>query len=77
MKFILLLCLLSLQCRLRFIRSESILITALPQGDTEVSASWERWEVIPPGALAAIKEAKNNSVLFNTGCGYQWSSNYV
>ena len=65
MKFILLLSLLSLQCCLRLGKCESILIIALPQCDTEVSASWERGEEILPGALAAVKEARNGSLPFN------------
>jgi hypothetical protein len=46
-------------------KSESILIIVLPQGDTEVSASWERGEEILPGAVAAIQEARNDSLSFN------------
>ena len=54
--------LLSLQCSAK---RESILIIALPQSDSEVSASWERGEEIRPGAVAAIKEANNDSLSFN------------
>ena len=59
---IVLLPLLSLQCSAK---RESILIIALPQSDSEVSASWERGEEIWPGAVAAIKEANNDSLSFN------------
>ena len=59
---IVLLPLLSLQCSAK---RETILIIALPQSDTEVSASWERGEEIRPGALAAIEEANNDSLSFN------------
>ena len=55
----------TLQCHLSLGNNESILITALPQSDTKVSASWERGEEILPGALAAIEEAKNDSLSFN------------
>ena len=41
-------------------KSEPILIIALPQSDSEVSASWERGEEILPGALAVIEELQNN-----------------
>ena len=64
-KAIVILSLLSLQCCLSSAKSESILIIALPQSDTEVSASWERGEEILPGVLAAIEEAKNDSLSFN------------
>ena len=64
-KAIVILSLLSLQCCLSSAKSESILIIALPQSDAEVSASWERGEEILPGALAAIEEAKNDSLSFN------------
>ena len=59
---IVLLPLLNLQCAGK---GESIVIIALPQSDTEVSASWERGEEIRPGAVAAIEEAKNNFLSFN------------
>ena len=59
---IVLLPLLSLQCSAK---RESILIIALPQSDSEVSASWKRGEEILPGALAAIEEANNDSLSFN------------
>ena len=62
---IVILSLLSLQCCLSSAKSESILIIALPQSDTEVSASWERGEEILLGALAATEEAKNDSLSFN------------
>ena len=66
MKLTLLLSLLSLQCCLKLGESESVIIIALPQSDTEVSASWERGEEILPGALAAAKEVLNNdSLLFS------------
>ena len=55
MKLTLLLCLLNLQCHLGLGNSEPILIIALPQSDTEVSASWERGEEILPGAKQAQK----------------------
>ena len=59
--------------------SQFLYIIALPQNqnDTEVSVSWERGEEILPGALAAIEEAKNDSLSFNlsSSYGYQWSSN--
>ena len=58
--------LLSLLSLLSLVKSEPILIIALPQSDhTEVSASWERGEEILPGALAAIDEAKNSFPSFN------------
>ena len=62
MGLLLILYLLTLQCQGK---SESILIIALPQNDTEVSASWERGEEILPGAKQAIEEAKNDSLLSN------------
>ena len=65
MKFILLLSLVSLQCCWRSGKCESVLIIVLPQCDTEVSASWERGEEILPGALAAVKEARNGSLSFH------------
>ena len=67
MKLISLLTPLILQCCLclRYGKSELILIIALPQSDTKVSASWERGEEILPGAKKAIEEAKNNSLSFN------------
>ena len=66
MKFVHLFSLLSLQLRcLSAAKRESILIIALPQSDSEVSASWERGEEIRPGALAAIEEANNDSLSFN------------
>ena len=65
MKLTLLLSLLNLQCYLGLGKSEPILIIALPQSDTEVSASWERGEEILPGALAAAKEANNDSLSFS------------
>ena len=59
----------SLQCCLSIIGKnyhESILIIALPHDQgTEVSASWERGEEILSGALTAIEEAENGSLLFN------------
>ena len=64
MKLTLFLSLLSLQCHLS-LGSESIVIVALPQSDTEMSASWERGEEILPGALAAAKETNNDSLLFS------------
>ena len=67
MKFIWFLSLLRLLYCLRVGKSESVLIIALPQhdSDSEVSASWERGEEILPGACAAIKEAKNDLLSFN------------
>ena len=56
---------LSLQCCLRLAKSEFILIVALPNSDTEISASWERGEEILPGALKAIDEAKNDPLSLN------------
>ena len=74
MKFSLLLS--SLLSLLSLAKSEPILI-ALPQSDhTEVLASWERGEEIPPWALAAIiddSEAKKKLSITqsDTICGYQ------
>ena len=67
MKLMWLLSLVFLQYCLRFGKSDSVLITALPQYDIDMDelVSWERGGEILPGALAAVEEANNGSLSFN------------
>ena len=67
MKLMWLLSLVYLQYCLRFGKSNSVLIIALPQYDidTDELVSWERGGEILPGALAAVEEANDGSLSFN------------